>query len=410
MKKIIILLLGCVLVVACSDSKRYAPKEGRLSVFDSDPVHQASGKVAISKAVSVQDWPQPFQNAQNKLSNILTTEEPTISWKSRLSKASKLTNRSLPTPLIFADAIYTLDSAYTLTKTNAQNGEQIWQQKLAQDKQGLSLTYANKKLFALSSDGLLTATDEDGNQLWQKDFKVATRAALLADRNTLCLITAQNQLVVINAKNGHEIWRYQTTKPQTWLTNMAPPAKSGNIIVAPFATGEVIAFDTDSGMMLWAQMMIGNRPKDLIAIPQIVAAPVIENNTVYLAGNANLIGAYDLKTGATKWTFTAGTTITPIISGNTIFIVTNENQLIALDKKTGKLFWQKELAVDEDLAWQNMLLLNDELVLMNTEQWTFIDPKTGDIQHTQDRESATLPVFESTHMLLLNDKMKAFYY
>lgn len=410
MRKIIVLLLCCTLIVACSDNKRYAPKEGRLSVFDTEPVHKSSGQVVLSKATAVRDWTHPMQNAQNKLSHISAVNDTAVIWKKRISKGGKVQNRSLPTPLLTSDSVYALDSAYTLTKLNAENGQEIWQQNLFRDKQGLSLAYANKRLFSLSTDGILTATDEDGNQLWQKDFETATRAPLLAEKNTLYLITAQNQLIVINAKNGHEIWRYQTTRPQTWLTNMAAPAKSGNIIVAPFATGEVIAFDADSGMLLWSQVMVGNRPKDLIAVPQIVAAPVIDGETIYLTGNANLSGAYDFKTGQTKWTIPTGSIMTPVVGGNTLFLLSNENQLMALEKKTGKQFWQKETKPDDDLIWQNMFLLNDELVLTNAEQWVYIDPKTGDVLRTQNRSTATQPVFATPHLLLLDGKMKATYY
>lgn len=411
MKKIIILFCCCVLVVACSDDKRYAPKEGRLTVFDVASVQQATGQVSLDQSVSVAEWTLPMQNLQNKLPHFQATLAEKNTWKRRISKGDKLPHRSLPPPVIVGKEMYVLDGAYTLTKLNAENGEQIWQQNLAEAKQGFSLAYAAQKLFALSSDGFLTAVDEEGKQLWQKDLATATRVQLLADKKAVYLVTAQNQLIVLNTKNGQEIWRYQTTKPETWLTNMAAPAKSGNILVVPFATGEVIAFDADSGMLLWIQMMVGNRPKDLMMVPQIVAAPVIEGNTVYLAGNANLIGAYDLKTGQTKWVLPEGATLTPVVGGNVLFLLTNENQLMAVDKKSGQIFWQKEFKPqDKEMLWQGLFLLNDTLVLRNAEQWVFVNPKTGEKIKTEDRISSTQPIFVDQHLLLINDKMKATYF
>ena len=410
MKKIIVLLLCCTLISACSDDKRYAPKEGRLAIFDAEPVQKATGHITLAKTTSIKEWTHSFQNQQNKLPNINATLTEKPLWQERISKAKKQKGRALPTPVLLADSIYMLDSAYTLTKLNSENGSQIWQKNLADNKQGFSLAYANKRFFALSTDGLLTAMDEEGEQLWQKDLATATRAQLIADSKSVYIITAQNQLITLNAKNGNELWRYQTAKPQTWLTSMAPPAKSENIIVAPFATGEVMAFDADSGLLLWIQMMIGNRPKDLIAVPQIVAAPVIDEDTVYLTGNANLSGAYDLKTGRTKWTIAEGSMITPVVSGNTLFMLTNENQLMALDKKSGKLFWQKEFKPEDNMLWQELLMLNDELVLVNGKQWFFIDAQNGETRQIQKWPSATQPVISNQHLLLIDDKMKATYF
>ena len=55
MKKIIICLLCCTLLSACSDTKKYAPKEGRLSVFEKETPSQAKGEATIEEAVSVED-------------------------------------------------------------------------------------------------------------------------------------------------------------------------------------------------------------------------------------------------------------------------------------------------------------------------------------------------------------------
>lgn len=410
MKKIIFLLCCVTLLAACSDNKRYAPKEGRIAVFDTTPTQQATGQVILTKAESFTSWPQPLQNTQNKLPNMAMTDSQTALWSGYVSKNQKLPNRNLPTPIVLTDVLYVLDSAYTLTKIDLTNGQHLWQLDLESDRQGLSLTYSNKTLFALSTDGLLTAVDEEGNQLWQKDFETATRAPLLSDKGTVYLTTAQNQFMALNAKTGKEIWGYQTVRPQTWLTNMASPAKSGNVIVVPFSTGEVMAFEADSGLLLWIQMMVGERPKDLIAVPQIVAAPVIDEGIVYLSGNANLTGAYNLQTGNPLWTSPFGSTLTPVISGNSLFILSNDNQLMAIEKKTGKIFWQRSMSPKKDALWQHLLLINNELVLATEEQWVIIDTLTGETKQTQNKVSATLPVLINQHLLLINNKARATYY
>ena len=154
MKKIIILFCCCALVAACSDDKRYAPKEGRLTVFDVASVQQATGQVKLDQPVSVSEWSLPMQNLQNKLPHFQTKIAEDSTWKRRVSKGNKLSNRSLPLPVIVGKDMYVLDGAYTLTKVNVETGEQIWQQNLGESKQGLSLAYAEKKVFALSTEGL----------------------------------------------------------------------------------------------------------------------------------------------------------------------------------------------------------------------------------------------------------------
>ncbi|MBQ3695788.1 MAG: PQQ-binding-like beta-propeller repeat protein [Alphaproteobacteria bacterium] len=401
MKKIITLLLCCTLLVACSDDKRYAPKEGRIPVFVAKVPVLAQGSVKVDEAQKTSEWSAPFFDKQNKQPN-LVVDSNSKTWRKKIGKATD-PNRLLPTPLVVGDYIYTLDGAYELTKLKFADGEIVWQNKIAENKTGLSLTYIDHKIFALSTDGLLTAFDEDGNQLWQKDFAVTTRAPLQADKNTLYLITAHDQFIVLSTKTGAEIWRYQTTKPQTLLTNMAPVAKSGNTIVVPFATGEVMGFDADSGLLLWIQMMVGNRPQDLTEVPQIVAAPIIEGGTVYLTGHANFSGAYALKTGETKWSVNFGSIVTPVLSGNTLFMLTSQNELVALDKKTGKAFWLKTYK-SEDHTWQSLSLINGELVLSDGENMVYINPETGSQVHAEKYDTNALPIAKDGHLILMDKK------
>ena len=307
--------------------------------------------------------------------------------------------------------IYVLDSTYTLTKSKIETGEQIWQTPIEKNKTGLSLVTNGQTFFALSNDGLLTAIDQEGKQIWQKDFQVKTRSPLMANKKSVYLLTANNQFIALSAKDGKERWRYQTSKPDTWLSTMASPAMSKDVIVVPFATGEVIAFDADSGLLLWIQMMVGNRPQDLAEIPQITAAPVIDGNTVYLTGNANLSGAYDLRTGATKWTTLFSSNLPPILTNTTLFMITNKSILTALDKKTGKIFWQKEIPSSDVVhPWKALLLLNSELVLCDGKSFTFMSPKTGETLRTQKQSLTAHPIVVNQHLIVIDGNTETTYY
>ncbi len=400
MKKIITILLCCTLIIACSDNKRYAPKEGRLPVFEAKVPILAKGEVKIDNPQKVSSWPMPFYNIQNKQPHLVLNQNDK-SWKQKIGHKTTLA-RLLPTPIITENAIYVLDGKYELSKLSRNDGERLWQKKIAGNKTGLSITYANNKIFALSTDGLLTAFNENGEQLWQKDFAVATRAPLAADKTGVYLLTTHDQFIVLNPKDGKELWRYRTTEPQTLLTNMAPVAKAKGVLVVPFATGEVMAFEADSGLLLWIQMMIGNRPQDLTEVPQIAAAPVIDGDTVYLSGHANFSGAYALHSGETKWTVNYGTALTPVINGNAIFMLTMQNELVAVDKKTGKAFWLK-VYKPEDKPWQSVSLINNELVLSDGEHLLYVDPKTGSKIRVEKKDLNALPLVIDGRLVTMDE-------
>ncbi len=409
MKKIIALLLVGCCICACTDDKRYAPKEGRVAVFETLTPQQGQGTPQLEDAIRVENWPSKLFNNQNRLPNAKVEADKATAWRRKVGVSTDLGSRRLVPPLATKDALFVLDGTYTLTKLNLTDGSQVWQKQLAADSAGVGLTLNNDKLFAVSSRGNVTALDLDGEQIWQKDFQVPMRSFVQTDKNALYFVTAHNQLICLSQKNGKEIWRYQTTKTSTLLQEMAPPALAGGILVAPFSTGEVIGFDIDSGSMLWIQVMVGNRPRDMVEVPQIVAAPVIEKGIVYLVGNANLTGAYDLKTGISKWTHNFGGRVTPVLGKNALFILTNDNELVSLDKKTGKVFWKQSYAPEKGQAWQSLTIQNNQLVLEDGEKLVFVNPANGEKAAEREFDMKTQPIVVGDRLIMMDEKTKVFY-
>ena len=404
MNKIIAILLCCCLVVACTDDKKYAPKEGRLAVFEASVPDSITGTAQLKAATEPTQWTSKNFNIQNQLPNMKVADTNKELWEERAGNKTDLGTRMLTTPIAADGFIYVLDGTYSLSKIDQNNGKIVWQKQLAKDAAGEGLTIQNDTIFAVSKNGIITAVSSEGENIWQKDLGVAMRSSAIADKRFLYFVTAHNQLMVLTQKDGSEVWRYQTTKPNTFLQEMANPALANGVLVAPFSTGEVIAFDNDSGLLLWIQMMVGSRPRDLTEIPQIAAAPVIENNVVYLTGNANLTGAYDLKTGASKWTNNYGSRMTPILGENALFLLTNQNELLALDKKTGKLFWQQKFDSKDYDPWQSLFAQNDQLVLSDGSHLVFIDPANGKTLKVQKLATKAQPISVNGHLVTLDKK------
>ena len=284
------------------------------------------------------------------------------------------------------DTIYTLDGAFNLNKIDRKTGEVVWRKELSSDtEKGIGLTTNGTQVFAISDQGKLIAIKADGDIAWQKDLNMPVRTTPTLNNQLLFVLSSKNILLALDQKTGKEVWRYQTTASDTFLQGMAHPALSQGILVVPFTTGEVIAFDAASGMLVWAQMMIGNQLEDLYELPHILASPVINESTVYLAGNANLLGAYNLHTGKTKWTHNIGSVVTPVLSGNALFVLAKNHHLLALETSTGHIFWDKEIPHDKKTSWQEINLSNDQLVLYGSDKNYYIDPKSGEVKHTEDQ-------------------------
>ena len=375
-----IVLLLCLGIVACSSDKKIAPKEGRISLQENTILQKAGQKIQLAKAVNTVTVSTPFYNPQNKFPTIKDLT-PTENWKKSGAEDQNKNGPLLPAVTLDKEQVYTLDSKFVVRAHDRANGNTLWEKVLTEDEVGLALVKNDSLLIALSLKGKVFALNTKGEILWQKDLKAPFRNVPVLEKNSLYLVSANNDVWVLNTKKGQEKWHYKTDAPTTFLQQMGTPAISQNVIIVPFSSGLVVAFDKTTGSYLWEEDMSGNKAFDRIStIAQMTASPVIDGQNVYLVGHADKTGAYRLSDGHEIWNITHGGQLTPVISGNTIFILTRQNEILALDKSNGRLFWQK--AIPEIKGKKAMILLDDKLIITGTEESVILSALTGELEET----------------------------
>lgn len=400
MKQIGWVLLGaCLIISACSDTKKIAPKEGRISVISGDEMAQSSEKVRLDKAFSVVQWAGPSANTRNKIP-AASIAKTSSDWK--VSGATGRSKNDLPmtTPVIIDNKIYTLDNESTLFVRDLKDGKEVWHME-GTGLQGVGLTADKKLVVAMDENGTVKAFNTTGKELWKKEFKTPFRNAPLLNGESLYLLSLNNDLWVLNAKTGTEKWHYKTTSPLTLLQGMGRPALSGDVLIVPFSTGEVVAFNANTGVLSWIQDLVGEKSFDAIAdITQMSASPVIENGIVYLIGHGGKTMAVNLKTGESLWQISRGGRTTPLVSGNALFFVDNKNNLVAVNKKSGKLFWEEVL---DKSVWKGPYLMDDELVLFSDEKSILVSPKDGKTTILERKMVGSTPAVVNDGIFFLGD-------
>ena len=408
MKRVALLLLGvCLVVSACSDTKKIAPKEGRIAVISEKEVAKSNEKVQLAKATNISEWTAPAANMYNKIP-ALSLAKATLGWK--VSGAEGRSKNDLPmlTPIIVEDRIYTLDTESRLHARNSKDGKELWRVDMGTNAQGVGLAANKKQVVIVDEHGTVKAFDTEGEELWEKEFKTAFRNSPLMTNESVYLLSLDNNFWALSAKTGKEKWHYKTTENQTLLRGMGRPALANNIVVVPFSSGEVIAFDATTGVLLWTQDLVGKKAFDAVAgLTQMRASPVIENGIVYLVGHGGQTMAVNLKTGESLWQLGRGGKTTPLVSGNALFFVDNKNNLLAINKRSGKLFWEVAL---ENLVWKGPYLIDEKLVLFSNEKSVFVEPKNGQLTYQKIKMEGSDPAFIDDGIFFLGDNGKLYHW
>jgi outer membrane protein assembly factor BamB len=362
------------------------------------------GKIEADRSLSERrvELPRPYVNAiwsqfagsaDHAVQHLALGEKPVKMWKRSLGEGSGKDGKLVSYPVIAGGFLYGIDAEGTVTKMDAKTGDRIWSVELAPDELdpglgfGGGVAYDNGKLFVTTGFGISFALDaKTGKQIWHKAINVPLRAAPVAAGGRVYVSTHDNQLFALSADDGHELWNFQSIAESAGILAPAAVAVSGDTVVAPFSSGELVALRAESGKVLWTdQLARSRRVTPLGAISDISSAPVIDRGRVFAISHGGRLVSIDLRTGERAWTQDIAGVQTPWIAGDYLFVVTVDAQVLCLSRIDGRIKWISELEKFEDPAerdgvieWSGPVLAGDRLILVNSlGQAITLSPYTG---------------------------------
>jgi len=148
----------------------------------------------------------------------------------------------------------------------------------------------------------------------------------------------------------------------------------------------------------------------------IKASPVIDGETAYILGNADILAAIDIRNGSRIWEKEIGGINTPLLSGNTLFVVSNDNDLLAIDKINGNILWATPVELggkSTEVTPFSPLLLNNQLVvtLSNGRVITY-NPQNGKKINVAELDESlnSAPIAAQGYVIFVTDKAKLLAY
>lgn len=399
-----------IILGACSYTQA-PPVSERISVLKQENNIQVNSSLPITlgQEKSIKQWLQSnFDSTNHKPSSSLN---PQFKLKCQFFLGNNSDDTwPLAEPVYNDGILYALGSGSTLTAINLKKCQKLWEVTLSTQahSKALGISSAHNTLFVTLSSGSLFALDFQGKILGEKIFQNYLRSTPTIYKDKIFITTSENQIFAINLLNGKTEWNYKAISPKTSFFEMAPSAAHQNILITPFSSGELIAFDTQTGTPIWEETFfiknISNQSGDL---SHLQAAPVIDNNIVYITSNSDETSAFNIVTGTKLWTLPITSQSTPFVSGSALFLVDTNEQVYAIDIKTGKAVWKTSLKKkDQTNHWKGPLLLDKELIFVSSKgHITTLDSLTGKKQNQyRTKEGLTYPIIADNYLVFLTNR------
>lgn len=394
--------------------ERISVMEGKRGGIPELDVGAASQVVVLPVAAVNQDWTQPGGMPDNAPGHLAIAGNLSTRWSTDAgygtSKRSKLT----ASPIVYAGRVFTLDSRGRVTAFSQSGGSKVWTQKLnpgnEKDYEGYGggLAIDGGILFVATGFGKVYALNpQSGKEIWSRALGEPVRASPTAVGGKLFTTTVLGSFICLNGADGAVLWRNRGLPESASILSNASPAVAGGLVIAPYPSGEVIAYDIATGSMVWSETLSRTRSTSSLSALRNAARPVISNGVVYSVGHGGRMIASKLKSGERLWAHNIRGMQAPWVVGSTVYVVDVSGQLMALTARKGKLLWSTKLPGGG--RWAGPVLASNKLWLVSTKGMLVgVDAKLGAVQSKRDIgvKMTIAPVVARGGMYILTDRAK----
>jgi outer membrane protein assembly factor BamB len=405
-KPTLLIAAACLALAGCSMFKNVGKakdpeldKTGRvnMSIADqklvADP-ELAGVTVAIPPPVALKDWPQEGVTPGKVTGSVDAGREFKVEWRVGIGQGSSLKKRLVAPPVIDNGKLFVIDADQKVSALDAATGHRLWSKQLTalhkKDKTavGGGLAVAGDKLLVSSGFGYIAALSvADGKEIWKQrtDSPLSSAPAVMGPR--AYITSTDNQVYAVDIDDGEIVWSDQAIAESARILSSPSPAVSNELLIAPYSSGELIAYLPANGRRLWQDTLttIG-RFTPLSAINDIAGHPSIDGGVVYAASHSGVLTAIDARAGQRLWAILFGSRLGPIVAGDYLFIVGTEGQVACLQKVDGKIVWvrnlpefRKQKKKKGRIVWTGPLIASSRLIVTSSEGSVLaLSPQTGE--------------------------------
>lgn len=412
-----------------NDDKEQLDKAGRVTMVLAEEAVEAKPELATESIellppTDMASWPEAGGTPAKAPGHVNAAPDLKIAWRISVGKGSSNKSAVTTPPVASETAIYTLDADQTIYSTEISSGRTLWKKELKgltkRDKTALGggLAVTDDTLIVASGFGYVTRVSaEDGTELWKRELGVPMTGAPTVKDGTIFVASNNNEVFALDLETGETDWSDQAIAESARVLGSPSPAAIEDFVIAPYSSGEIIAYLANNGRRLWTDAISqAGRFTPISEINDIGSRPVLAGGLVFASSQSGITVAIDGRSGNRVWARPIGSTQAPALSGKFLFVIGTNATLAALDAGSGDAYWVTELPQYKNekkkkkrISYSGPLLASGRILIVSSYgELLAFDPQTGEQTASLDIKDTTYiePIAVQGKVFLLTDEAK----
>ena len=254
-------------------------------------------------------------------------------------------------PLLRDNILYVTDYRGLTSAYDTSSNRTLWQKELDAPVSS-SLTQAGDALLLGTSDGRVFSLSRDTGEInWTAQLSSEVLAAPAMNDSIVVVRCVNGQLFGLDFADGRQRWVTEQRTPALTLRGTSAPVIVGDIVLAAYDSGHLIASNLQTGNELWqASIAVPRGRTDIERMIDIDATPVVVDDVVYAVAFQGRIAAVQLGSGRIIWARDIDSYSGMSVDAYRIYLTDSAGQVWAMDRNNGATLWRQDALVRRSLT------------------------------------------------------------
>lgn len=282
-------------------------------------------------------------------------------------------------PAVLDDRVYVAGHGGDVQALELGSGRKLWSAKTELDLSGGPAVGEGLVVTGTIAGQVLALDAATGAERWKMAIGGEVLSAPAIGAGLVIVRTVDGKLRAYRVADGTEAWSYEQPVPKLTLRGNGPPVINGDMVLAGFDNGKVIALALSTGDLLWSATVAPSRGRTEIERLADIDSPVhVIDKDVYVVGYQGRVAMLSLESGQIWWGRDMSSYRGMVADAEHLYVTTADSTVVALRRRDGTEVWRQAQFLRRGLTAP--ALQGDTVVVADFEGYLhWLDATTGDI-------------------------------
>jgi outer membrane protein assembly factor BamB len=268
-----------------------------------------------------------------------------VAWRASIGSA----RGAYLQPAVLENAIFAAAADGTIVRLSP-TGEVVWRAD-AKSKISGGVGSDGFTVAVGTPRGEVIAFGADGKPLWRAQILGEVQSPPLVGRGLVIVRGSDFRVTAFDAESGRRRWTYQRATPPLTLRGPSELAFAGDLVVAGFPGGRLVAIASSNGAVRWDVVVSEPRgATEVERLADVMGQPLVAAGDVCAASYQGRLACFEGTNGALRWARDLSAMTGPGGNAQRVFVVDAKSQLHAYSRTAGASVWLQKGLERRDLS------------------------------------------------------------